>query len=124
MSHPIRLKRVYDAPDPEDGARVLVERLWPRGTSKDKAAVDLWMKEIAPSPELRKWYGHDAEKWEEFVRRYRAELESNEDAVRRLEAMAADGHLTLVFASRDAERCSAVVLRRWMEERAAGGGEG
>lgn len=116
--HPIRimLKRVYEAPESSDGTRVLVERLWPRGLSKDEAAIDLWLKDVAPSPELRKWFHAEPEAWEAFQRRYRAELEANPEAVRRLEALAREGPLTLVFARRDMERNSAVVLRRYLTE--------
>src|SRR5687768_6337100 len=99
----IRVKRVYESPDPEDGARILVERLWPRGLSKERAAVDLWLKEIAPSPELRKWFGHDPARWQEFQRRYEAELREKEDAVRVLKAKRKEGTVTLVYAARDEE---------------------
>lgn len=112
----IRLKRAYDEPEPADGTRVLVERLWPRGVSKEAAALDLWLKEIAPSAELRQWYGHDPERWGEFERRYRAELDDRQEAVQRLAALAREGPLTLVLASRDVERSSAALLRRYVEE--------
>jgi uncharacterized protein YeaO (DUF488 family) len=77
----IKVKRVYETPSPGDGARILVERLWPRGFSRDRAAVDLWLKEVAPSAELRRWFGHDPTKWQEFEKRYRAELRGKKDAV-------------------------------------------
>lgn len=112
----IRLKRAYEAPARQDGTRVLVERLWPRGVSKEEAALDLWLKEVAPSAELRKWYGHDRERWDEFRRRYREELEERPEAVERLLALAREGPLTLVLASRDVERSSAALLRRHLEE--------
>ena len=83
----IRLKRVYEPPAKSDGTRVLVERLWPRGVRKDSGAVDVWMKDVAPSPELRKWVQHDPEKWDEFRRRYRAELDENQNAVAELRAL-------------------------------------
>ena len=110
----IRLKRVYEAPTESDGPRILVERLWPRGLSKDKAAVDHWLKEIAPSPELRRWYGHRPDRWPEFQARYRAELDANPAVLRELEALCASGPVTFVFAARDEERNSAVLLKRYL----------
>ncbi|MFT3690003.1 DUF488 domain-containing protein [Paenirhodobacter sp.] len=104
-----RLKRAYDAPAPEDGRRILVDRLWPRGLSKEAARIDDWMKEIAPSTELRKWFGHDPAKWEEFQRRYHAELATQGAALAQLRAMA--GVVTLVYAAHDTEHNDAVVLR-------------
>lgn len=114
---PIVLKRAYEKANPEDGTRVLVERLWPRGVSREDAALDLWMKEVAPSPGLREWYDHDRERWEEFRERYRAELARRPDAIERLEALAARGRLTLVLASRDVEHSSAALLKAYLEER-------
>lgn len=111
-----KLKRVYEPPDPADGKRILVERLWPRGLSKEKARVDEWIKEIAPSPQLRRWYAHQPAKWEEFRRRYRAELETNVEALERLRRLTERGPVTFVFASRDAQRCSAVVLKEFLEK--------
>ena len=84
----IRLKRAYEPPDDRDGVRILVERLWPRGVSKDSAALDHWMKELSPSPELRKWYGHDPVKWPEFRTRYRNELDGHAQEIERLERSA------------------------------------
>lgn len=109
----IALKRVYDEPEPGDGTRVLVERLWPRGFSKERAHVDVWLKEIAPSHELRTWYGHDPQKFAEFRRRYEAELASatGEAALAQLRDLARQGPLTLVFAARDTEHSNATVLR-------------
>jgi uncharacterized protein YeaO (DUF488 family) len=108
----IALKRVYDEPAPSDGTRVLVERLWPRGLSKERAHVDLWLKEIAPSKELRTWFGHDPEKFTEFRRRYEAELAgvSGQEALATLRNLAKQGPVTLVFAARDTEHTNAVVL--------------
>src|SRR5579884_2780193 len=99
----IALKRVYDEPAADDGTRVLVERLWPRGLSKERAHIDLWLKEVAPSRELRTWFGHDPEKFEEFRRRYEAELASGEgrQALSTLRDLARKGPLTLVFATHD-----------------------
>jgi len=110
----IRLKRAYDAPAADDGVRILVERLWPRGVSRERAAIDHWYKDVAPSPELRRWYGHVAERWPEFRRRYEAELAKNSGEVPRLRALCAGGRVTFVFAARDVERNSAVVLRDFL----------
>lgn len=103
----VTLKRVYDEPEPGDGTRVLVERLWPRGLSKERAHIDLWLKEIAPSRELRTWFGHDPEKFAEFRSRY----ETGQAALARLRKLAKQGAVTLVFAARDTEHTNAVVLR-------------
>ncbi len=110
-----RLKRAYEPPAGSDGTRVLVERLWPRGLRKAVARIDLWLKDIAPSPELRTWYGHDPAKWPEFQRRYTKELRNNPQAVQRLCEMLEKGTVTLVFAARDERRNSALVLREFME---------
>lgn len=110
----IKLKRIYLAAEKSDGFRVLVERLWPRGVSKEKAAVDLWLKDIAPSTELRQWFGHEAEKWDEFQARYRTELEHN-SAVAELRALMREhAHITCVYAASD-ERNSATLLQHFME---------
>jgi uncharacterized protein YeaO (DUF488 family) len=111
----IKLKRAYDAPAKSDGKRVLVERLWPRGVKKEDAALDEWVKEIAPSPDLRKWYGHDPEKWPAFKKRYRKELDVNAEAVDRLRALCAAGPVTFVYAARDEKRNSAIVLKAYLE---------
>jgi uncharacterized protein YeaO (DUF488 family) len=110
----IALKRVYEPPCPEDGLRVLVERLWPRGLSKERAAVDLWLKDVAPSPELRKWFGHDPARWEQFQDRYRRELLEKKDAVRLLRQKAKEGTVTLVYAARDEEHNGALVLKGFL----------
>lgn len=115
----IRLKRAYDAPDPGDGVRILVERLWPRGITKQAAALDHWHKDIAPSPALRKWYGHAPEKWPEFQERYRAELDANADELAELATICASGPATFVYAAKDENRNSAVVLKAYLEERGA-----
>lgn len=112
---PIKLKRAYDAPAKSDGKRILVERLWPRGVTKDAAALDEWFKEIAPSPELRKWYAHEPEKWPEFQKRYRAELKANKDELARLRAFCAKGTVTFIYAAKDEERNSAAVLKAYLE---------
>ena len=111
----INLKRVYEASSPEDGRRILVERLWPRGLTKETAKIDLWLKEIAPSAELRKWFAHDSAKWEEFQNRYRAELETKGEEVAQLKSMSEAAAVTFVFAARDVERNSAAVLRSFLE---------
>ena len=112
-SFTVALKRVYDEPEPGDGTRVLVDRLWPRGLSKERAHIDLWLKEIAPSSELRTWFGHDPEKFAEFRRRYQNEIasETGQTALAKLRAQAKQGPVTLVFAARDTEHANAVVLR-------------
>lgn len=108
------LKRAYDAPDANDGQRILVDRLWPRDISKEDAQIDLWLKEVAPSNELRKWFNHELEKWPEFEQRFRAELASNE-AVQSLKALAKKGTTTLLFAAKDTEHNNAVVLKKVLE---------
>ncbi len=110
---PIALKRVYDEPAADDGKRVLVDRLWPRGLSKERARVDVWLKEVAPSSELRKWFGHEPEKFAEFRRRYETELDAEvgQTKLAELRDMAQREHITLVFAAHDTEHNNAVVLR-------------
>jgi len=106
----LRLKRVYEPPARSDGRRILVDRLWPRGLSKKDAAVDEWLKEIAPSTELRRWFDHDPGKWSEFERRYRHELRAHADLLRDLAARASRGTITLVYGARDETHNDAVVL--------------
>jgi uncharacterized protein YeaO (DUF488 family) len=113
----IRLKRVYEKPSRGDGVRILVERLWPRGVSKEKAALDLWLKDIAPSRELRKWYGHDADKWPGFCKRYRAELTKAGEALKSLRAYTRKGNVTFVYAAADEMHNSALVLKGFLEPR-------
>jgi uncharacterized protein YeaO (DUF488 family) len=115
-THTIRVKRVYDPPSAGDGTRVLVDRLWPRGISKERAAVQLWLKEIGTSAELMEWFGHDPARWEEFRRRYRAELAGKRDLLRILEEKEKEGTLTLVYAARDEARNNAVVLKEFLDE--------
>jgi uncharacterized protein YeaO (DUF488 family) len=112
----ISMKRAYEKPVPEDGFRVLVERLWPRGLKKEAAALDLWLKDIAPSPELRTWFGHDPARWEEFCRRYWAELSDRPAAVKFLQAKLQEGQVTLVYGSRDQEHNAAVALKMFLEK--------
>ncbi len=113
----IRLKRAYEGASRGDGFRVLVERLWPRGVSKEEAHLDLWLKEVAPSAELRKWFGHDPDRWKEFQRRYRAELKGHKDALKLLKEKDREGTVTLVYAARDEEHNSALVLKKVLEAR-------
>jgi uncharacterized protein YeaO (DUF488 family) len=115
MSEPeIRLKRAYDPPTAADGPRILVERLWPRGLTRERAKIDHWCKEVAPRPALRRWFGHDPARWPEFRRRYRAELRSNVDEVARLAKLCAGRRVTFVFAARDESMNGAVVLREYL----------
>src|SRR5262245_14538426 len=111
----IAIKRIYDPPADGDGFRVLVDRLWPRGVSKTKAHIDLWMKDVAPSDELRKWSHHDPAKWAEFRKRYALELDSNPEPVRELVTRARRGRVTLLFAAKDSDRNNAVALKDYLE---------
>jgi len=113
--HAIRLKRVYDTPEKSDGRRILVERLWPRGLTKEKAQADLWAKEIAPSTELRKWYAHDPDKWPEFKTRYAAELDANPEQVQAILEEIRKGTVTFLFASKEERFNSAVALKEYIE---------
>lgn len=116
MGGRIRLKRVYDAPAPSDGLRVLVDRLWPRGLAKEAARIDEWRQDLAPSDALRKWFGHDPAHWEDFRRRYRRELQGRVEEVKGLAELARRGTITLVYGSRDEEHNNAVVLNELLEE--------
>jgi uncharacterized protein YeaO (DUF488 family) len=116
---PVLVRRAYEPPTPQDGRRVLVDRLWPRGLTKAKVAIDAWAKDVAPSTELRRWFGHDPARWEEFTRRYRQELASRPEALQPLLDAAAEGPLTLVYAARDEEHNEAVVLREILTEHLA-----
>lgn len=111
----IRIKRVYADPETIDGRRILVDRLWPRGLSKDKAKVDLWLKEISPSTELRRWYGHDLNKWPEFKRRYAAELETRPGAVEAILQEVQAGAITLLYSSKEEQLNNAVALKEYLE---------
>lgn len=106
----IKIKRVYEEPAKSDGKRVLVDRLWPRGLSKERAAVDIWLKEIAPSTDLRKWFGHDPAKWKEFQKRYIEELDANAEPVNTINELAKKGTVTLLYGAKDEEHNDAVVL--------------
>jgi uncharacterized protein YeaO (DUF488 family) len=107
----VSLKRAYERGEAKDGTRVLVDRLWPRGVSKERAALDRWMKEIAPTTELRKWFGHDPDRWPEFCRRYSAELRHSSELLAQLRSFARSGPLTLVYSAHDEVHNDAVVLR-------------
>jgi uncharacterized protein YeaO (DUF488 family) len=113
----IRIKRTYDAPERSDGRRILVERLWPRGMKKEAVAADAWMKEVAPSTQLRKWFDHRVERWEEFWQRYRAELDANPAAWQPIAEAAKAGSLTLLYSAHDKEHNGAVVLRDYLGDR-------
>lgn len=106
----LQLKRAYETPSRSDGTRILIDRLWPRGLSKKKAAIDQWMKDIAPSTTLRRWFGHDPARWPEFRQRYRHELRAHSDLVRDIAALASRRRVTLVFAARDERHNDAIVL--------------
>jgi uncharacterized protein YeaO (DUF488 family) len=110
----IQTKRVYEEADADDGFRVLVDRVWPRGLKKEQVAADLWLKDIAPSTDLRKWFGHDPAKWDEFRERYFSELDDEQEAVAQLLDKAAEGRLTLLYSARDAEHNQAVALREYL----------
>jgi uncharacterized protein YeaO (DUF488 family) len=111
----IRLKRVYDKPSRSDGLRILVERLWPRGLTKDRAKVDIWLRDVAPSAALRKWFGHDPARWEEFQRKYRQELRQAGDVLKLLHYRASEGPVTFVYAASDPQRNSALLLKEFLE---------
>ena len=108
----IRIKRVYEEPDASDGMRILVDRLWPRGLTKEKASVDLWLKDVAPSTELRKWFAHDPARWAEFRSRYLEELKRNKEQLSLLRQEAAKGTVTLVYGAKDQQHNEAVVLQK------------
>ncbi|MER7720518.1 DUF488 domain-containing protein [Streptomyces flaveolus] len=118
MTAEITCRRVYEEPSPQDGKRVLVDRLWPRGVSKEAAHLDKWLKDVAPSTELRRWYHHDPERFDEFRRRYVAELDDpeHEQAVRELRDLAAHGRVTLLTATKDADHSEAAVLAEWLND--------
>jgi uncharacterized protein YeaO (DUF488 family) len=113
----IRIKRVYEPSAKEDGARFLVERLWPRGMKKDALHMDAWFKNLAPSAALRRWFNHDPAKWKEFQRRYRAELAGNSAAYQPLLDAAKQGHITLLYSAHDTEHNNAIALKSYLEER-------
>ena len=112
----IKTKRVYETPEPSDGKRFLVDRLWPRGLNKDQLKMDSWLKDVAPSDNLRKWFGHDREKWEEFQRRYRAELENRPEVWKVILEAEETGNVTLIYSARDEQHNNAVVLKGYLEQ--------
>jgi len=113
----IRLKRVYEVPEPGDGVRLLVERLWPRGMKKEALRLDGWLKDVAPSDALRRWFAHDPAKWDEFQRRYRAELDAHPEAWQPILEAARQGDVTLLYSARDTQRNSAVALKAYLEDK-------
>jgi uncharacterized protein YeaO (DUF488 family) len=110
----VRIKRVYEAPHKLDGERILVDRLWPRGLSKEKANLDDWMRDIAPSDELRQWFGHRSERWEEFRKAYLDELETHRDELATIMDLAERGTITLLFAAKNQQQNNAAVIREWL----------
>ncbi len=112
----VKIKRAYEPPDAADGERILVDRLWPRGLAKKNARIDLWLKEIAPSKELREWFGHDPEKWNRFRERYSAELRKNTELVNLLAEKTKKGPVTLIYAARNEAQNDAVVLKQFLEK--------
>lgn len=112
----IVIKRVYEGSSESDGTRVLVDRLWPRGLSKKKADIDVWLKDIAPTTELRKWFNHDPDKWAEFKKKYHAEISKNTEALSSLKKYLTNGKVTLVYGAKDEEHNDAVVLKAYLEK--------
>jgi uncharacterized protein YeaO (DUF488 family) len=111
----LKLKRVYEKPGDEDGFRVLVDRLWPRGVRKSSASIDLWLKDIAPSDELRHWFGHEVERWPEFRKRYWLELDGKQESVGKLVKASSEGTVTILFSAHDEEHNNAVALKEYIE---------
>jgi uncharacterized protein YeaO (DUF488 family) len=113
----IRIKRVYDQPTEDDGLRVLVDRLWPRGVSKEKAKINLWLKEVAPSDDLRKWFSHEPKKWEEFKNKYEVELKSKQDLLLRIRALEKEkGTVTILYSAKDKEHNNALALSHMLKK--------
>jgi uncharacterized protein YeaO (DUF488 family) len=115
MAFDLVVKRIYEPPAPDDGQRVLVDRIWPRGVSKQDAALTLWLKDVAPSDELRKWFGHEPERWAEFQKQYGAELARNEGAVAQLRALLREGRVTLLYGAHDEAHNNAVALAEYLQ---------
>jgi uncharacterized protein YeaO (DUF488 family) len=113
----VTLKRAYEPPQRGDGMRILVDRMWPRGVSKEEAEIDLWLKEIAPSTKLRQWFGHEPSKWDKFREKYFKELDANGDVVEELRASMKKGNLTLVYAAKDEEHNNAVALAEYLAQK-------
>lgn len=118
----IWIKRAYEAPAPQDGQRILVDRVWPRGVKKEALKLDGWMRDLAPSTELRKWFGHDPDRWDGFRERYAKELDARPEAVESLRARLREGRVTLIYAAKDERFNNAAALKSYMEEDAAGHG--
>lgn len=112
----IKIKRIYDLPLAEDGLRILVDRLWPRGVTKEQAAIDYWYKEITPSPELRKWFGHKAENFKEFAEQYVKELNSQEETLKKIKLLSYKKPITLLYAAKDPKINHAIILKKVIEE--------
>lgn len=112
----VNIKRVYETPLESDGKRILIDRLWPRGLTKEKADVDLWLKDIAPSTNLRKWFSHDPRKWEEFKKKYHSELKANSDVMLKLISEIKKSKVTLVYGAKDEVHNDAVVLKEYLEK--------
>lgn len=110
----VNIKRAYEPADTSDGYRILVDRLWPRGVSKERAKIDLWLKEVAPSTELRKWFGHDPAKWNEFQKRYRTELKTKGDLLNEIIVAGHSGPVTLIYGARDKVHNEAAVLQQYL----------
>ncbi|MEP6738163.1 MAG: DUF488 domain-containing protein [Chryseolinea sp.] len=110
----LKIKRVYEEPAKNDGVRILVDRLWPRGLTHEKASIDLWLKELAPTTELRKWFDHDPDKWEAFQKRYHEELKANVEQVSLLKEQFKKGVVTLVYGAKDETHNEAIVLKEWL----------
>ncbi len=110
----IRVKRIYEPPEPTDGYRLLVDRIWPRGVSRESASLDAWMREVAPSSELRRWFGHDTSRWQEFKRRYTVELGTRQDLVAEIFSFACDRPVTLLYSARDPDHNQAVALADYL----------
>lgn len=111
----VKVKRIYDPPSSDDGKRILVDRLWPRGLKKDQARIDEWLKDIAPSNELRKWFSHDPERWGEFRERYKKELKDKSDLIGKIRGESKEGKVTLLFSAKGKEHNNAIVLKEVIE---------
>lgn len=112
----VKIKRVYELPQDQDGQRILIDRLWPRGLTKEKARIDLWLKDIAPSTELRKWFNHEPEKWPEFQKRYSKELSNNQTTINELLFKIKKSNVTLVYSAKDELHNDAVLLKSYLEK--------
>jgi uncharacterized protein YeaO (DUF488 family) len=116
----VQIKRIYEAASAHDGARILVDRVWPRGITKEQAGLTLWLKEIAPSTRLRQWFNHDPDRWAQFQHEYAQELDGNDEAVSQLVTLCAEGPVTLLYGARDPEHNNALALQRYLREHGAG----